>query len=334
MNEQDILQKALDATHSVAGLEFVNAGQEREPGRDGIVRFSPASGDERVFYTEVRRVVDRLHTLHLLHAQMRNRPERTLLAATYISQSLAQECQRLGLNFIDMAGNAFIDVPGRFVFVSGRPRIEIRSPTPDYGALRTSNGLRLVFALLTQDGLVHQSQREMAAAAGVALGSVGKVLEGLTRLGHLSAGKGKSRRLLAGDELSRAWVQHFPVSLRHKLNPRRYSLPASRRWQDIRWAPGQAVWAGEAAANRMDGFLQPVAGTIYTWLAREVFVVEHRLRPDPQGDIEILDAFWNARNQADSVLAPALLVYADMMASQDGRSREAATRVWERILRA
>lgn len=330
MNEQQyILQQAVEAANSVVGLMLPN----REPPYDGehetFVQLSLPNGGHEMFGVKVKKAVDRLHTLYFLHEEVQKISPRTLLVAPYISQTLAEECHRLGLNFIDMAGNVYIDVPGCLVFVSGKPRPREFLPAMEHSALRTANGLRIVFALLTEPGLVQQTQRDIAAHAGVALGSVSRILENLQDVGHLSKGHRTERRLLAIDELSRHWSQQYPVSLRHRLNPRRYSTAAHANWQDMVLSPEEAVWGGEFAADCMNGYITPIEATIYSWMPRDHFIVEHRLRPDLKGDVEILDAFWHPPGPARTALAPALLVYADLMASRDGRSREAASRLWE-----
>jgi len=56
----------------------------------------------------------------------------------------------------------------------------------------------------------------------------------------------------------------------------------------------------------------------------------HRLRPDPEGQIEILEKFWNLPSDPESpAIAPAILVYADLMATLEPRNSEAARMVWE-----
>ncbi|QKV54571.1 type IV toxin-antitoxin system AbiEi family antitoxin [Comamonas antarctica] len=331
MNEQDILQQALAATQALAALELESLEWSTAPWGDAVARLLLSNGESEVFAVEVKRKVERLETLRFLREHAQDISQRTLLVTSYVSQQLAQECQKQGLNFIDMAGNAHIDVPGRFVFVSGNPRPKTSPSGDEHSALRTANGLRIIFTLLTQPNLVSQPQRDIAVHAGVALGSVGKVLADLQRLGHLSPGSGERRRLLAVDELSRMWVQHYPVALRHKLKPQRYAMVSNKNWQDIQLLPGDAVWGGEAAAHRMDGYIQPIEATIYSWLPRQRFIVEHRLRPDPQGDVEILDAFWSPHSPNDTAVAPALLVYADLMGSRDGRSKEVAAALWKTL---
>lgn len=58
-----------------------------------------------------------------------------------------------------------------------------------------------------------------------------------------------------------------------------------------------ARWGGEVAAAKLTKYLKPATGTIYLEPAKArdtlaTLVQEHRLRADPQGNVEILDAFW------------------------------------------
>ena len=54
----------------------------------------------------------------------------------------------------------------------------------------------------------------------------------------------------------------------------------------------------------------------------------HRLRADPQGQVETLEAFWKLPG-ADTApdLVPPLLVYADLMATLDPRNLEVAKQI-------
>lgn len=335
MNDQALLEQTLQAAQASVPLELASTHWGLEPWCDAVVRLPLADGRSVAFAVEVRRTVDRLETLHGLQQQARGLVQPPLLVAPYLSQTMAQACRALGLNFIDAAGNAHIDVPGCLVFVSGQRRSKQAQALPPHGVWGTANGLRVVFALLTQPGLVRQTQRDMAAQAGVALGSVGKTLRELQQMGHLSAGDAARRRLLARPALIQQWAQHYHVALRHKLQPQRYAVGAGRHWQDMTLQPGQAVWGAEVAAQRMDGYLQPAEATVYSWMPRTPFIVQQRLRPDTAGEVEVLDAFWPFSAQGgDPRLAPALLVYADLLASRDDRNREAAARLWEQLLHA
>lgn len=59
-------------------------------------------------------------------------------------------------------------------------------------------------------------------------------------------------------------------------------------------------------------------------------VREHRLRAEPEGEVEILDTFWNfPADPRQPELVPPLLVNADLMATLDPRNLEIAKRIRE-----
>jgi len=57
-----------------------------------------------------------------------------------------------------------------------------------------------------------------------------------------------------------------------------------------------------------------------------------RPRPDPAGECEILDAFWNLPRSADHAqFVPPILTYTDLMSSLDPRNLEVAGIIREKI---
>lgn len=333
MNKQDLVEQAIRAAAPSIELGIERPNGVRDTREDAKLTLRRPDGQSTVFTVQVNNSVDRLASLRLYKEQTRYLSHPLLLIAPYISQTLAKECRELGLNFIDTAGNVHIDVPGCLVYVSGHSRPKDTAKAMGHSVLGTTNGLRILFALLTQPHLLGQTQRAIAASAGVALGSVGKTLKDLEQLGHLTTGKLGHHRLLGSDELMGQWASHYPVALRHKLKPQRYRPASGREWQEIQLLPSQAVWGAEMAAYRIDKYIKPTEATIYSWAPRTPFIVHNRLQPDPNGPVEILDAFWPYTHDRDDALtAPSLLVYSDLMASRDGRNREVATRIWERWL--
>ena len=299
------------------------------------LRLTHSNGQTHTWQLIEKPLIDRTQSLRIVASNAADHcpPLAPLLVTPYLTPVLCNACKDIGLNFMDTAGNAFLSGNGFWLFISGMPRpknLPAGLKTRDEQvALRTANGLRLVFALLTNPSLLQKSQRDMASYAGVALGSVGKVLADLQQHTHLSqAQRGKSLRLLAPDVLAKNWIQHYPVALRPKLNARRYAPIGSKHWQDITLNASDAIWAGESAAKAFGVLSSAQLGTVYTWAPREAFIIGHRLRPDPNGPLEILDAFWHPNaDQMDSdssSKAALLLAAADLTANPDGRNQEAA----------
>ncbi len=144
--------------------------------------------------------------------------------------------------------------------------------------------------------------------------------------------RGRHRPLLEPARRLDEWVTNFPIRLRPKLNPRRFQAPDPGWWQRVRLEAG-ARWGGEVAAARLTDYLKPATYTIYLdprnrREALATLVKQHRLRADPQGNVEVLDTFWNFEPEGTQPdLAPPLLVYADLMATLDPRNLEVAKRI-------
>lgn len=285
------------------------------------------------FFAEIK-AVDRAVALAAAKHQLEPYGPHGILVAPYLTPELANHCrQKLDLNFIDTAGNAYVRAPGLFVFVRGERAPAHRATTIGRGGGGTTAALRVVFALLCKPDLVNAPYRDIAAAADVALGTVGWVFLDLEQRGYITGGgRKRNRRLLEGTRLFDEWVTNFPNKLRPKLNPRRFHAPDPGWWQEAR-VPAGARWGGEVAAARLTRYLKPAACTIYLdpqhgaeTLA--TLAKRHRLRADPNGNVEILDTFWNFEAPgAPPDLVPPVLVYADLMATLDPRNLEVAKQI-------
>jgi len=231
------------------------------------------------------------------------------------------------LPFIDTAGNAYLEGPGLFIYVVGRPRPAERHE----GNFRALNpaGLQIAFALACRPELLQTTYREIAARVGVALGTVGPVLKDLEGRGYLRFRKGLDRKLLDPPRMIEEWVTHYPVTLRPKLNPRRFQADAERLHQtDL--AQLYAYWGGEPAAEKLTRYLKPAQFTIYAREPIARLVAAAQMRTDVVGNVEVLDAFWHFEDDKDFPdVVPPILAYADLLATHDGRNAEAARMIYE-----
>ncbi|WP_431153244.1 type IV toxin-antitoxin system AbiEi family antitoxin [Acidovorax facilis] len=332
MDNQGIIDRAVEAIAPV--LQF-DAVPNHSFGTTHLRASIPEAG-EHLFDAHVRTVdrVQTLRTLKALEATESTGEKSTgqqLLVAPYISPAMADECRRIHLNFIDTSGNAFIRVPGCHVFITGIPRRPDAPIKTTTGMWTRPSALRVIFNLLTQRALINETQRDIAEAAGVSLGSVGPVIKDLENLGFLSRGVDSPRRLLAADSLEMEWATHYTVSLRDKLNPKRYKPLNDSWWKGAHLDAEKAQWGGEVATFHLTDYLKPVEATIYSRIPRSDLMVLYRLKPDPKGSVEVLDAFWPLSKSTEPPTVPPLLVYADLLNSRDDRSLEAAQMVLQRM---
>jgi hypothetical protein len=252
-----------------------------------------------------------------------------LLVAPYITDAMAEECRRIDLPFADTAGNLFVRTGTTLLYILGRPR-------PDHmgRAQRglTPAGMKIIFALLCKPELAGMAYRQIGAAAQVALGAVGTVLQDLEMRGFLGRrGKGATT-LERAEELLREWVVEYPAILRPKLHGRRYTTDRNR-FLDLDLKPLEAYWGGEVAAEHLTRHLKAEHLLVYTRGEVKDLLIQGRMRLAADGDVEILDAFWNPElDHTEKPLAPPLLVYADLMMTGDTRNLETAKILYEQYL--
>jgi hypothetical protein len=339
--EMKILEDALAALTKTTGLRAkVVARELKTPADryvDAVIELEE-QGRRFTFLAEIKKV-DRAAALGAVKEQITPYDGKGLLVAPYLTPELANHCRKIELPFIDTAGNAYLQATGLFVFVKGEKRPEHLTMMGTGGG-GTATALRMVFALLCRPDLLNAPYREIVNAAGVALGAVGWVFFDLEGRGHVAGGKRKrNRRLLEPKRLFEEWVTNYPIKLRPKLNPRRFRAPNAEWWKAAQLPKG-AYWGGEVAADRLTNFLKPATFTVYMDTEPEqgreniaALVGPHRLRADPTGDVEVLDKFWNFdRDATQPDLVPPILIYADLVATQDTRNLEVARLIRERFI--
>lgn len=230
-------------------------------------------------------------------------------------------------NFIDIAGNAFLDQPPMLVWIKGEKHTPLAAPR----ALRTfqASGLQILFGLICNPEWVKLPYRELAKLTGVAHDTVGWVMAELPKLGFVTEMKGK-RVLEQRERLLQQWAEFYPRVLRPRLPLGRYRTEALALFDTLDPARYGVTLGGETAAARMTGYLRPGTATLYAEKVDPRLVLDMRLRPDPEGNVEILRRFWTF-DAPDPALAPPPLVYADLMATADGRCMETAKLIFERL---
>jgi hypothetical protein len=326
--EHRVLETAITTLQQTTGLGARVlpgiAGQDGA-GEDAIIEVETDRHKYR-FAAEVK-TVDRFETPAMVKARLNDLRKRPLLVAPYITREIAERCRDLHLPFIDTAGNAYLEGPGLLIYVVGQPRpAELRQEP--FRALNPA-GLHITFALLCRPGLIRANYREIAAAARVALGTVGPVMKDLEARGFLRLKTGTERDLLDPEGMLQECVTHYPTTLRPKLNPRRFQGDPGKLHQ-ANIDQHHAYWGGEVAAEKLTHFLKPAHFTIYAREPIAKLVAANRMRADHAGNVEILDTFWDFDTGPDDAgLVPPVLVYADLLATNDGRNAEAAKLIYE-----
>lgn len=332
LQENEVIDTALAQLVTQTGLKAIREPLENRHGPDGRVRIMDGPR-HWVFDIECKHRVDRAAILHGAQAQIQRFTNEGLLITPYLAPELAHQCQIMGLPFLDAAGNAFLRAEGLYVLVAGQKpdKALLRIEKPMRAFDRT--GLRVVFALLAAPDLLQAPYRDLAKAAGVALGTVGWILTDLREHGYLVDIKG-GRRWIDRQRAIQAWTTNYPLRLRQRLHVRHFAAKDDNWWETAKPEAFGGYWGGEVAAAKLHDDLTPKTVTVYLPEDRKDFLAKHRLRADPQGPIEVLDIFWDFPHTPDipKGIAPPLLVHADLLNIGDPRTLEEARRIHDQYL--
>jgi hypothetical protein len=330
--EATILREALRAFEAVTGVPATGVKEHVHlPEGEADAVFQVA--DEKRLVAEIKRTLTPA-TLGHLAARLERFPRPRLLVTSYVTPPMAERLRERDIAFIDTCGNAYLRLPNMLIYVTGR---KPQTPPPRDTRVRAfrPSGLRVIFALLCRPDLAAAPYRDIAAAAGVALGTVNRVYFDLRRLGYLRETKARGRIIENRTHLLDKWVEAYASELRPKLTPRRFRIAKADWWKTEDLTALEMWLGGEPAAAVLTKHLRPEIVTIYgdthlATLARTVQALK-----DDHGKLEVLHKFWNFETPGldrKFPVVPPLLIYADLVATADARNLETAHIIRERFL--
>lgn len=339
--EIEVLRDALEMLRRTTGLIVEVQPQTPIPPEipgthvpDAVIRIAWEDRDWH-FAAEVKKMITpttiglAVQQLDLL--RQRGFQERVLITK-YVTPQVADRLKAMNIQFVDAAGNAHINKPPLFIFVKGNKLIDKYRPERPPRAFQRA-GLQVVFALLCNPGLENAPLREIANVANVALGTVEWVMDDLRKMGCLVDIRKRTRRLIRKVDLLNRWVTIYPEQLRPKLMIGRFIADNFDWWKQADQQEFAAYWGGEVAANVLTEYLKPQIVTIYAYQPVGRLLAKNKLRRHPNGNIEILKAFWNFdHNWLHRKLVHPLLIYADLLATGDARNIETARIIYEQEL--
>jgi hypothetical protein len=330
MKENELLELALEALRNnlpgQAEIKTVKPFRDPRLRADYLLRIA-IQGKEIRYYVEVKANVTKAEKL-LVMMRKGEFAHPLLLVAKYINRQMADELKLNGIEFIDTAGNVFINQPPLYIFVKGNKPDIVKAP-PIKRTFKPA-GLRVIYAFLCNPGLENKTYREIAAETGVALGTVDWIMKELKELGFLLDMGKRGQRLIQKQNLLQRWVIAYPEQLRPKLTLGRFR-GQYEWWRQKTLDHLKAQWGGEVAAAKLTQYLQPQIITIYT-MPQELnqLLTENRLRKDQTGDVEILEKFWKPPEiwKHEDLVHP-ILIYADLLATGNERNIETAKMIYD-----
>ena len=330
MKKRDVLDKAIVQFRENTGINIVIEDQMLNLNQpyDAYVKIK-WEDLEFDHFVDIKSTFNRA-VLGIVNQYFHTLEKKGLLCTKYVNPRLADELRQANIPFIDTAGNAFINDPPLYVFITGRKPLDWNQKEQPPRIFRAA-GLKILFILLCHPGLENAPYRELAQKANVALGTVSWTMYDLRKMGYLIDQLGKKRRLVRKKDLLNRWVIEYAEQLRPKNMIGRFRVENKDWWKHIQIKDFNAYWGGEVAAYYLTDYLKPQTITIYTLEPLGKLILKNKLIKDPTGNIEILKMFWNLKPTLKNVnLVHPLLVYADLLAKADSRNIDAARIIYEK----
>ncbi len=250
-----------------------------------------------------------------------------LLLTRHVTPGLAVELRQRDVQFLDAAGNGYLSGDGLHVWIVGK---RATTPPPSRPRIFKTAGLKLLFVLMSTPDAVNWTQRELARAAGVALGGIGTAMKDLMGMGYVTRTGPRSRTFANVRDLVDRWDTGYAETLRPGLDAGTFRIRTPGELESwthdnmSRIREAGALLGGEAGAALVTKGFRPERAIIHVLegdpatMAREL-----GLLPDPKGQVTLIKTFGKRNAWADSPsrmpLADPLLLRAELVMETDDR---------------
>ena len=253
-----------------------------------------------------------------------------LLVAEKLYPNIKKELRDNHVNYLEGNGNVYINTPDIFLYIDTNEGIKNQKKKGNRAFTKT--GLKVVFHFLLRPQLINQTQREIAEITNVALGNIPLIFNGLIET-NLIVRLNKSDFIINNyEELLNKWIIEYEQTLKPTLFKQRFRFQNKNQdWKTLPLNTDKTVWGGEPAGDIITNHLRPEKFTLYTKETTKELILNYKLMPDDQGEIEVYEYFWNANYETNT--APKELVYADLMSTNDKRCKETAKLILDECIK-
>ena len=270
-------------------------------------------------------------------ARTRETPQdQWMLFAPYVPPKMARFLVKERIGYVDETGNCYVAIgKDHIALIEGRRPIEKAGRGRGMGA----PGHRVLFAILADPHLLNAPVRELARIAGAGKTAVTHTLGRLEADGLIARGATR-RHLLNRKQVLDRWLVGYATMVRPRMLVGTYRVldqDIAMMERRIEEALGDAVkwaWGGGAAAMRLTRYYRGKDTVLHVQNPPEILPAMLHALPATGGPLTILRTPGEiAFNGALPRTAHPLLVYTELLATNDERAREAAEAVWDRFLR-
>jgi hypothetical protein len=328
MNEKDIIQLALTRLNDQEGIDALFTAGDN-PVVDGEINLRHKDKKVKTF-VEIKKELRPYQLPEILEKFKHHHP--LMVVAEKIYPALKQELRNKGIGYLDTAGNIYIEQNGTIIWLEGnKPN---RQEKPATNRAFTKTGLKTVFYLLLHKDAINLPYRKLAETTETALGNIKNIIEGLREAGFVLPLDETKVLLQNKKALLERWITGYRETLKPTLHIGTFHFlhPEEFGNLDAMQGPNQeTMWGGEPAAEEMTKYLHPQIYTIYTTAPKIDLMLKAKLIPDQNGNVEVYKKFW--KDEITNNYAPPLLVYADLVITDDPRNLETAELIYDKYLK-
>lgn len=268
--------------------------------------------------------------------------KRWMLVAPYVPPGIAERLQKVGIDYVDEAGNWRITVGERY-FAAREGRKPERKPAAFRG-MRLA-GYQVLFTILARPDVLDLTVRELAENAGVGKTAAADTLNRLAANGLI--GNDRPRRILEPRQLLDLWLAGYDTHVRPRLFVGTYRTPhadpldleaAIEDWAEgaeRAGGPKDFLWAygAGAAAYRLTAYYRGEDTVLHVAGDPADLLRELKALKAADGPLRVLGAPGTVafEGAAPRTVHP-LLVYSELHAEGHERARDAARQVAEEYL--
>ena len=283
------------------------------------------------FFAEVKNELRQYQLRQLYELAERHHP--FMVIANRIFPTLKEILRDKKIGYLDSAGNIYINTADTFLWIDGKKAVEKDKPATNRAFTKT--GLKTVFYLLLHSDAINMPHRKLADITGVALGNIKNVIEGLKDAGFILQINDKTIQIQNKRALLDRWIVGYRETLKPTLHLGRFRFwneDKLRNWKALPIEQGESVWGGEPAGEHFTKYLRPEILTLYTKQQRAVIIPKWNLIPDEKGSVQLYEKFWKDEAIDNDQFVPTLLVYADLLLTDDPRCIETAEMIYTKYL--
>jgi hypothetical protein len=277
--------------------------------------------------------------LQLLEKNEQGKKGYPVIIAPYISELGKEICKKIGVGFLDLSGNAYLDFNSFYLEVEGKPN-KFKSLRRLSGLFNPKGERVLRFYLLQGKDESVQSYRQIAAEVSVSLGQVSKVNQKLDELG-LWTEELEGATVLDKTKLLDSWRDNYRFKRNRVLTFYSMKQIPQIENQIAKFCKTNGVQYALtlfSGANRLAPFTRYNVATSYFSGDIERIRKELELKEVPSGaNLQIIipydeGVYYKTREVNSATVANPIQIYLDLY-NNKGRGREQADFLRERIIR-